>query len=192
MTTQPYKAPPGFDPKRFADLPRTERALAWAAYLADVARVREVGNNRGPWVDRILYEGTQLGPGNAWCAAFVSFCLRNAGFREFRSARVSAWADWSIRRQLAVSLEGLRRGDLVYWIHANGTGHIEIVTTPSGQRLGAPVQHLPVGAVVPSGYVATIGGNTSAGNAGSQREGDGVYRRLRPLSMFSMGIRWDG
>jgi hypothetical protein len=39
---------------------------------------------------------------------------------------------------------------------------------------------------VPSGYIQAIEGNTSSGNSGSQNNGGGVYRRIRPANW---GIR---
>jgi hypothetical protein len=39
--------------------------------------VTERGANRGPEVEMFL-RGVGLGPGHAWCAAFVSYCLEVA------------------------------------------------------------------------------------------------------------------
>lgn len=67
-----------------------------------------------------------------------------------------------------------RRGDLVLfdWQHDGTSDHIgRITAAPAG------------------GSVATVEGNTSSGPGGSQSNGGGVYRRIRPLTDVRAFIR---
>lgn len=160
-----------------------ERAVQWAAYYADKAQVRETPVNRGTWVERFL-RLVGLGPGYAWCAAFVSQCLRDAGWSQFKSAGVWAWHDWAADEHVIATKP--RRGDLAYWIHPTGR-HIEIVIATEGEWCPASVHS---SGKVPTDYVHTVGGNTSSGKDGSQNDGDGVYRRLRHVHDFDGFIRW--
>lgn len=147
---------------KFWKLPGKERALLVAAYFADKVRVREVGgNNRGPWIGRMLAK-TGLSQGYAWCAAFVGYCCWlaefDAGPKSGRAA-VRNWAKWAkTDNRLGFKPE---RGDLMYWLNKNQTGHIGFVVDVEGE------------------WVTTIEGNT---NGQGSREGDGVYRQKRKIS----------
>lgn len=52
-------------------------ALAAAISELKAGATEEGGNNRGPWVEKYLAPAG-LGPGNAWCASFVSWCYLQA------------------------------------------------------------------------------------------------------------------
>lgn len=146
---------------RFWALPGRERMVLIAAYLCDVVKVREVKPNEGFWVNRILAR-TGLGPGYAWCAAFISFCADLAeydiGPKKGRAA-VRNWFDWA-KKDNRVGFKP-RRGDLYGWVNPDGRGHIGIATNIVG------------------GKVLGIEGNT---NAQGSREGDGAYRKERPVA----------
>jgi len=149
----------------YTALPVQERALQFAA--AQVGQ-REIGKNAGPFVTRIL-ASVGLGPGFPWCAAFASWCLRNAGFKGGPTsgrAAVRNWAKWASQQGITSSKPV--RGALFYWLNSNQTGHIGFVTKVEGAS------------------VHTIEGNTN--DAGS-REGDGTYRRVRPIGKMKF-IRW--
>jgi hypothetical protein len=141
-----------------------ENALLVAAYLVDREKIRETGANRGYWVERFL-RGVGLGPGYAWCAAFVAFALREAGWTDIPrgAAAVRNWAAWADRTGRHVAQP--ERGDLFYWLDpATKLGHIGFVVEASG------------------GFLRTIEGNTSSGERGNQRDGDGAYRRTRVVT----------
>ena len=175
--------PPGFSGGTWDSLPVQERAVQWAAYYADTLKVRELPTNRGFWVERFLaYCG--LGAGYAWCAAFVSECLKDAGWTKFKSAAVLKWRDWA--EDSACDFGKPVRGALGYWVRSSGR-HIEIVLAAEGEWCPTSVHE---SGKVPKGFVHTIGGNTSIGVNGSQNDGDGVYRRLRPVGNFDGFIRW--
>lgn len=113
--------------------------------------------------------------GLAWCGTWCAWGLRAAGVKgvsyrlasvaliedDARARRAPFW-DW----QPASSWRKVLRGDLVVWF---GRGvHVEMVR--GFKQSGGQV------------YVITEGGNTSSGVAGSQSNGGGSYRRVRPLS----------
>ena len=136
----------------------------------------EFGTNDGPGVRRFL-SAVGLGPGNPYCAAFVSFCLdvadpsavvpavRSALARDFITAQ-SIRASWVIGGRWGPP----PRGTIVVWKKGNTVfGHAGIVLKWFKR----------------CGY--TIEANTSSGAYGSQRDGDGVFVRLRcidPASYF--------
>ena len=144
----------------YRNLPISERILMLAA-----ARVGEresrVRKNSGEFVDMCL-AAVGLRPGYAWCAAFVYWLCRTAGVpadllpQRRSAAAVINWERWARANQIITTSP--RRGDLMFWLNANGTGHIGIVTSFTG------------------GIAKTIEGNT---NEAGSREGDGVYRKER-------------
>lgn len=153
--------------KVWGPLTRRERMLQVVAYCADVLRVHEEGgNNRGKFVD-ILVQDAGYNPEDnlPWCAILVTACALAAGYRKdfaeipHAPGAVISWKRFGEARGSLTTSP--KRGDLCGWINANGTGHIGMV-----------VRTLP-------GFVFSAEGNTSSGEAGSQRDGDGVYRRLR-------------
>ena len=142
---------------------------------ADVLRVAgaEVGYVEGPnnW-SRYAVGGAQNQP---WCGSFVDWVLRQAGVRGEPS---SVWTPSGLQgyrqRGTAIDRNGpVQPGDVVYFDWQGGTGtqgvdHVGIVT-----------------GVRQDGQVETIEGNTSPSNAGSQSNGGGVYRRVRPRSVIA-------
>jgi hypothetical protein len=113
--------------------------------------------------------------GTPWCGTWCAWALRAAGVRgvnyrqasvafiedDARAHRAPFW-DWQPRS----SWRKVRRGDLVV-LFGRGV-HVELVRC--FKVVGGRV------------FVVTDGGNTSSGNAGSQSNGGGSYKRYRPLS----------
>ena len=179
--------PPGWAGVNWDKLHVSEKAVQWSAYFADRVKVREEGRNRGYWVTRFLAR-VGLGPGYAWCAAFVSELLFRAGWFRYKSAAVLGWRAWATKEGRIVVRPA--RGMLAFWVKGKGANqkrHIEIVIATEG--MGCSLSLHPSGRV-PFGSVMTIGGNTGPNQAGSQEDGDGSYRRLRKISEFSGFIRW--
>jgi hypothetical protein len=153
---------------KFWDFPFAERALLIAAILCDTKRIREVGRNRGEWVEA-FQDAAGAKPGDSWCACMVTFVCK-AARKPFEAmganlpqypARVVAWRQYAER--LGRFSQSAARTKLFCWDNGS-TGHIGFV----------------VGKVGP--FVRTIEGNTSSGESGSQRDGDGMYRRVRLAS----------
>lgn len=135
-----------------------ERALLIAAEFADRIKVREVGVNRGYWVTRFL-GAVGLGGGYAWCAAFLTFCLKAAGATNLpkHPASVLGWITWA--KANGAILDGPQRACAGAQMHTKTTGHIWFMANPP----------------------ASIEGNT---NAQGSREGNGVFRRTRPEGIW--------
>lgn len=140
--------------------------------LINVARCflgvhEEGGDNRGPMVERFQAAVNGKPNGEPWCMAFVQFCVqeveRSMGLRSniFRSE--SCWEVWQKSPKL------MRRtkpspGYIIIW-----------------NRLGTLLGHTGIISGMRSPEVMmTIEGNTSPG-FGIEREGDGVYEKLRGL-----------
>jgi hypothetical protein len=149
----------------------SQNALLTAAWVIDKENPREIGRNRGFWVEKFL-AACGLGAGYAWCAAYVTWCLRVSGYKSLPkgSAAVRNWATWA--KDTGRLVDTPRRGDLFFWLDKNQmTGHIGWVVS------------------VLTGKIETLEGNTSPGVEGNQREGDGAYRRTRPITENMRFIR---
>jgi len=142
--------------------PLTEKLVQLAAYHCDVLHVQEepIGSNRGPWVDKYL-EAAGAEPGEPWCAAFVTYLLKQCGYSSLPSgpAAVINWSRWAEGSGRIVTVPG--RGDLFFLLHADGEGHMGIVI----ENLG--------------GSIRTIEGNS---NTDGSREGYEVVRHERALA----------
>lgn len=133
------------------------------------------GNNQGERVMQIIRENGGTGP-EPWCGDFVAKVYRDAGSK----AVTRSWA--AVR--LLGSLSGMRRipkragtpGDLIRFTFDH-VGILEAFTDANGDVM--PAEHAT--------HVRTIEGNTGASGAVSDSStgGDGVYRKLRSLSLVS-------
>lgn len=154
----------------FDSLPKGERVLQVMAYLADVVKVREeLGRNHGKWVDDFLHEAGGIDFPAPWCAAAINWCCEMVGAwnPEKGDAAVITWRN-AAKAQNRFNTEP-KRGRLCFMITpGKSTGHIGIVKG------------------FEDGVVLSIEANTSSGKSGSQRDGDGIYRRARNESF------WDG
>lgn len=144
---------------------------------ADVVRIAsaEVGYTEGRNnANKYAVENGQANH-QPWCGSFTDWVLGRAGQTGEPS---SIWTPSGLQayRRLgrAIDRNGpVQPGDLVYFDWQGGTGtngvdHVGIVT-----------------GVRQDGLVETIEGNTSPTNAGSQSNGGGVYRRVRPRSVIA-------
>ncbi len=146
--------------------------------------VREVppGSNRGPDVEKFL-AAVNLFPSKdrfgkwrsfPYCAAFVSYCLDEAGDVALPTVRSAGARKFITRNSIEsrIVLRGGTRiepGTLVIWARnardpRDPSGHIGFVIDWEGQA------------------GTTVEANTTSGKQGNQREGDGVYFRKRMLS----------
>lgn len=116
--------------------------------------------------------GAAYGMNNvSWCMEFIWWCFKQAGMDWYKTASCTACYKHYASR--AVSRDALRKGDIVFfdWDHSGDCDHVGIVESVGSSR------------------ITTIEGNTSSGNAGSQSNGDGVYRRYRTRSQIAKAIR---
>jgi hypothetical protein len=104
----------------------------------------------------------------AWCDEYVSYCAHASGNADivgqyaYCPSHVNFFKN---RGQWHKATEAIKAGDIIFydWDDDGVADHIEIATAASASGAN----------------VATIGGNTSSGKAGSQSNGDGVYERTR-------------
>lgn len=150
-----------------------ECVLSAAAKEVGVTEVG--GNNRGKRVEQYL-ASTGLGPGNPWCAAFVSFVLLEAGIDDGpRSADTWALEAWAkkhdcLYNESISNREQPKRGDIFLLLNSsNRPIHTGFVVDVKGD-----------------GTFTTIEGNTGIK---SDTDGDGVARKLRRVFDCSF-IRW--
>lgn len=133
---------------------------------------REVGRNAGPLVDKILASVGLEGSRAPWCAAWVVYVGDEAFGKEKNPYPRSAWSpdfvkapDWNRGR-------GTKPGPSdafgIYFSNLGRVAHTGLVEKLEGKM------------------VVTIEGNT---NDDGSREGDGVYRKRRPLDTM-LAKRW--
>jgi len=147
-------------------MPNIEDALLIAARLADRERiVEDLGANRdsGGWIAKFL-KAAGAPPGLPWCAAFVTYCLLEAGWQREQLPKYPAstwwWWHWAKDRNLLRWVwRDAKRGDLFVWNNGK-VGHI-----------GWIVECRKAG---PWYWVRTIEGNS---NDDGGREGTRIVRR---------------
>lgn len=120
----------------------------------------------------VFYGRKVSGSAFPWCAAFTSVVYRTVGLRpnvDFPwSAGVAACFAWYRRKGRIVNKRRLREGDQVRYTFSH-TG----IFSHYDRRGNAVVWE----------------GNTSGNSRGSQRDGGGVHKRTRPLSLIQYGGR---
>lgn len=137
---------------------------------------KESPTNKGQLVELFQKVVDGKAQGEAWCMAFVQWCVRRA-YKQFAIAHphVSGYLDnvlfasehcltvWHKTPALARTTNPYP-GCIVIWQHGDtSSGHTGIVV-----------------AMLPGDKMATIEGNTGSGQ-GVVREGDGVYSRVRSI-----------
>jgi hypothetical protein len=143
---------------------QTKRAQLRTIYTQEIG-VREKSNkNDGVRVGEYL-NYTGLNEGYAWCAAFVSWAFGQAGFNEPRTA----WSPSLFPNKRIVKTP--QQGDVfgIYFSSLKRIAHAGFVDEWGDK------------------YVITVEGNTNDANS---REGDGVYRKRRPISSIYQVSDW--
>lgn len=137
------------------------------------AAAGELGNTESPAGSNRTKYGAWYGwNGVPWCMIFVQWCFAQAGRPlPCRTASCSALLRWYREHQPDRVVSRPRAGDIAIYRF----GHTGIVESAAE-------------------FTATaIEGNTSPGEAGSQANGGGVYRRIRPQAAALAYIRpFDG
>ena len=151
---------------------RTERVEKVVRLARGTIGWKEERGNSGPVVDKILKTVGLEGTGSPWCAAWVVFVGDEALGKEQNPYPRSAWSpdfvkapDWN-----------------------RGVGKEPSSADAFGvyfQSLGR-VAHTGLVEKVEGNMAVTIEGNT---NDNGSREGDGVYRKRRPLATI-LAKRW--
>ena len=103
-----------------------------------------------------------------WCMAFVQWCFNQAGRKlPYHTASCSALLNWYRKNRPECIVTAPRPGDIIIY----NFGHTGIVESVAGSTITA------------------IEGNTSAGEAGSQSNGGGGFRRKRSKTLVTAYIR---
>lgn len=135
--------------------------------------VRERGYNRSPEIDKWnKYVGNPKGA--SWCGAFVGWNIQQCKAPKLRSGLARNYytkAKNTLTFTAGDVIRGkqkVKKGDLVIWARGSTIyGHIGIALCDWQGSKGW-----------------TIEGNTSAG-AGSQHDGDGVFKRYRKIEPYN-------
>lgn len=115
-----------------------------------------------------------------WCVIFIWWIFKHSNASSLfygggKIALCSALFNYHKGKGQSVSRSSLKAGDVVFFDFsgkATNTSHVGIV-----EKINS------------DGSITTIEGNTSSGSSGSQSNGDGVYRRVRPLKYVSKAYR---
>jgi len=167
----------------------TKRPIATnaaAQALTNVGVVEE-GENRGRWVET-YQAAVGIPPGSPWCAAFVRFRLERAaamlgtqippGFPD--SGWTPDYSNWAKSNGYWVPVATAEAGTILPRI-----GDLACFYFAAKQRIahiGIVVEYAKLWGVV------TVEGNTGPDiDAGVNRDGDGVYRKVRTWSELGAG-----
>jgi len=146
--------------------PKPQRDCVCETYRAELGVREATGNNDGYHVEKYL-ASTQLGPGYAWCAAFVNWSVRKCGVI---GPQAAAWSpSWFPAERLNHGPP--KPGDVfgIYFPSKNRIAHVGFIDE------------------VKENHYVTLEGNTN--DVGS-REGDGVYRKYRIKKQVSATANW--
>ena len=137
--------------------------------VLDVAR-KELGNTESPAGSNRTKYGKWMGlDGQPWCMSFVQWCCAQAGhLLPYRTGSCSDLLGWYRRNHPEQVFTTPKPGDIIIYNFGH-TGFVESVG---------------------SGTITAIEGNTSAGEAGSQDNGGGVFRRTRSKKLVTAYIRF--
>jgi hypothetical protein len=139
----------------------------------------QVGTSESPANSNRTKYGAWYGlDANPWCAMFVSWVFHHAGL----PLPASTAKGFAYTPSGAAWFKNQGR-----WTTTPGVGHVVFYDFP-GDGVNR-ISHVGiVERVNADGSITAIEGNTSAGSAGSQRDGGGVYRRTRKVGIVGYGI----
>ena len=148
-------------------------------FLSQVG-VKEKETNSGEMITKYL-DAVGLGPGYAWCAAFIGYVYQEA---DIPYSGGTAWSpSWFPDKKVIYKRNtGVGKDSL---IAVASPGDVFGIYFRSKQRI-AHVGFVDVNAPG-SNYVITVEGNT---NDTGSREGDGVYRKYRLKSQIYKIAKW--
>jgi hypothetical protein len=139
-------------------------------YTKEIGVKEATGKNDGPRVEAYL-KTVGLGKGYSWCAAFVKTGLNHCGIPN----KINGWAPTAVN------------GFPVYeggeWITEPEPGDVFGIYSYSQKR----IVHVGFYHRTKGYSIITVEGNT---NGSGSANGDGVYKRMRPLYSINKISRW--
>lgn len=152
-----------------------QNVLATAA--AEIGTMESPANSNNVKYNTWYYGRAVSGARYSWCVVFVSWVLSQCSGAKLlnggkKTASCSVLADYAKKKNQWVT-GNYQSGDLVFMNFSNTTA----------------TQHIGIVEKVKDGYIYTIEGNTSSGDAGSQSNGGMVARRQRALKYIVGGYR---
>lgn len=152
--------------------PVNTRAEVARIYKSQVGVREKTGKNDGTAVEKFL-ASVGLGAGYAWCAAFVHWCLEQAGVKN----SITAWSPTAHNAKNIVYFKGKfnkspQQADVItlYYAKKGRIGHTGFFDHMQSNNMTVNYE-----------------GNTNAGNS---NEGDGVYITFRPLKTLHSITSW--
>ena len=148
------------------------RAEVAAIYKSQLGVRERTGNNDGKDVEKYL-KSVGLGKGFAWCAAFVHWCLAEAGVKN----SITAWSPTAHNKKNIVYFNNKFKKDpqqadviTLYYSSKGRIGHTGFFDHMQSENMTANYE-----------------GNTNRGNS---NEGDGVYLTFRPVKTLYSITSW--
>jgi hypothetical protein len=148
------------------------RAEVAAIYKSQLGVKEKTGNNDGKDVEKYL-KSVGLGKGFAWCAAFVHWCLIEAGVPN----TITAWSPTAHNKKNIVYFNNkfkkpAQQADVItlYYSSKGRIGHTGFFDHMQSENMTVNYE-----------------GNTNRGNS---NEGDGVYLTFRPLKTLYSITSW--
>ena len=142
-------------------------------YYSQIGVREKTNHNDGVQVEKYL-SSVGLKKGNAWCSAFVNWCLVTSGYKTkingmaltvYRNCKNVVYKDRRFSKDP-------RKGDTfcIYYQHLRRIGHTGFYDARLNKKIFQSVE-----------------GNT---NLGGSREGDGVYKKYRSFRSIYSITRW--
>ena len=129
--------------------------------MSQVGLKEKTGRNDGTHVELYL-KSVGLKGRYAYCAAGQYYCFSQASYNPLPKTGSVATL-WNFAKKQKQTPLIPQRHDLIMWLSNKGTGHVERIIE-----------------VLSMGWLKTVGFNTT-NSTGNQRDGGGVYIRLRNL-----------
>ena len=146
-------------------------------------REEPMNSNSGPDVD-VYLKSVNVPPGNAWCAAFTSWCIKTAGGTPKVDYPHTAWTP-AIWQWADTEGMGIHPADVGAGTRDVPPGALFLLFGKVGEV--ERVKHVGFVDRIEAGIVHTVEGNT---NKAGSREGGGVYRLERPIDTIYRFVRY--
>lgn len=152
---------------------QTKTQVLVSTYYKQIGVREATGHNDGKMVE-VYLRSVGLGKGYAWCAAFVKWCLDEAGIPNTLNAMaLSAHNPANLVLYKNKKYKQPQAGDVftLYYASLKRIGHTGFFDKP-----------------INSSIYETVEGNT---NEAGSREGDGVYKKKRSYNATFSISRWE-